>query len=386
MTEIKNYYCSQKFDWIEIRLYDGFVASCCQAQSHRITVDDIKNHPVGFFNYSKIQQERQQMLDNQPVSGCETGCWSLERQNIQSRRQRLGADQKTYSTVEGIPKTLNLVVNNTCLQSCVYCCKNFSSSWLADVVKNGDYNIPGYENRYNASSHDKVLSRISQPELHNSKFSQTVLDQIIKNSDQVEHLVISGGEPLLDNNLTSLLQNLSHVPKITVYSGLTVNTDRLQRILDSIKSISQLEFVISAENIDALHEFNRYGSKQDLFDANVDIIKSNFSMQFSATVSNATLFGLPDFLNKHSTDSIKFNLLVDPGYLAPNILDDNSKQIIVEKLQAANRTDLENIINYIMLPVDAAQKPLLKQFLDQYSTRRNMDLKIFPESWIQWMQ
>jgi organic radical activating enzyme len=120
----------------------------------------------------------------------------------------LGADQKTYSTVEGIPKTLNLVVNNTCLQSCVYCCKNFSSSWLADVVKNGDYNILGYENRYNASSHDKVLSRISQPELHNSKFSQTVLEQIVKNSDQVEHLVISGGEPLLDNNLVSLLQNL----------------------------------------------------------------------------------------------------------------------------------------------------------------------------------
>jgi organic radical activating enzyme len=362
------------------------VASCCQAQSHRITVDDIKNHPVGFFNYSQIQKERQQMLDNQPVSGCETGCWSLERQNIQSRRQRLGADQKTYSTVEGIPKTLNLVVNNTCLQSCVYCCKNFSSSWLADVVKNGDYNIPGYENRYNASSHDKVLSRISQPELHNSKFSQTVLEQIVKNSDQVEHLVISGGEPLLDNNLVSLLQNLSHVPKITVYSGLTVNTDRLQRILDSIKSMSQLEFVISAENIDALHEFNRYGSKQYLFDANVDIIKPNFSMQFSATVSNATLFGLPDFLNKHSADSIKFNLLVDPGYLAPNILDDDSKQVIVEKLQAVKRTDLDNVINYIMLPVDPAQKPLLKQFLDQYSTRRGMDLKIFPESWIQWMQ
>jgi organic radical activating enzyme len=386
MTEIKNYYCSQKFDWVEIRLYDGFVASCCQAQSHRITVDDIKNHPVGFFNYSQIQKERQQMLDNQPVSGCETGCWSLERQNIQSRRQRLGADQKIYSTIEGIPKTLNLVVNNTCLQSCVYCCKNFSSSWLADVVKNGNYDIPGYENRYNASSHDKVLSRISQPELHNSKFSQTVLDQIIKNSDQVEHLVISGGEPLLDNNLVSLLQNLSHVPKITVYSGLTVNTDRLQRILDSIKSMSQLEFVISAENIDALHEFNRYGSKQDLFDANVDIIKLNFSMQFSATVSNATLFGLPDFLNKHSADLIKFNLLVDPGYLAPNILDNNSKQVIVEKLQATNRTDLANVINYIMLPIDAAQKPLLKQFLDQYSTRRGMDLKIFPESWIQWMQ
>jgi hypothetical protein len=109
-------------------------------------------------------------------------------------------------------------------------------------------------------------------------------------------------------------------------------------------------------------------------------------MQFSATVSNATLFGLPDFLNKHSADSIKFNLLVDPGYLAPNILDDDSKQVIVEKLQAVKRTDLDNVINYIMLPVDPAQKPLLKQFLDQYSTRRGMDLKIFPESWIQWMQ
>lgn len=383
---LKNYYCSQKFDWVEIRLYDGFVASCCQAQSHKITVDDIKNHPMGFFNYPIIQKERQQMLDNQPVAGCETGCWSLEKQNIQSRRQQFGSDQKIYSTVEGIPKTLNLVINNTCLQSCVYCCKNLSSSWLADVVKNGDYNIQGYESRYNASSQDKVLARISQPELYNSKFSQTVLDQIVKNSDQIEHLVISGGEPLLDNNLISLLQNLSHVPKITLFSGLTVNTDRLQRIADSIKSISHLEFVVSAENINALHEFNRYGSKKDLFDTNLNIIRSNFSMQFSSTVSNITLFGLADFLDQYSLDTIQFSLLVDPSYLAPNILDDSSKQIIVEKLQAANRNDLENVINYIMLPVDTAQKPLLKQFLDQYSTRRNMDLKIFPESWIQWMQ
>jgi organic radical activating enzyme len=386
MAEIKNYYCSQKFDWVEIRLYDGFVASCCQAQSHRVTLSDIKNHPVGFFNYPKIQTERQQMLDNQPVAGCETSCWSLERQNIQSRRQLAGTDQKIYPTLQGIPKTLNLVINNTCLQSCVYCCKNFSSSWLADVVKNGDYNIPGYENRYNASSHDKVLSRISQPELHNSKFSQTVLEQIVQNSDQIDHLVITGGEPLLDNDLVRLLQELSHVPKITLYSGLTVAQDRLQRMVDSIRSVSHLNFIISAENINALHEFNRYGSKQSLFDVNLNTIKSNFSMQFSSTVSNATLFGLPDFLHKYPSDTIEFNLLVDPGYLAPNILDDHSKQVIVEKLQATNRTNLDNVINYIMLPADSAQKPLLKQFLDQYSTRRDLDLGIFPESWTHWMQ
>ena len=386
MAEIKNYYCRQKFDWVEIRLYDGFVASCCQAQSHRITIDDIKQHPVGFFNYSQIQKERQQMLDNQTVAGCETGCWSLERQNIQSRRQQAGADQKIYSTLEGIPKTLNLVINNTCLQSCVYCCKNFSSSWLADVVKNGDYNIPGYENRYNASSHDKVLSRISQPELHNSKFSRAVLEQIIENSDQIQHLTITGGEPLLDNNLVRVLQELSHVPKITVYSGLTVATDRLQRMVDSMRSVSHLEFVVSAENTNALHEFNRYGSKQSLFDTNLNTIRSNFSMQFASTVSNATLFGLPDFLRKYSDSTVEFTLLTDPAYLAANQLDDHSKQVVVEQLQAVNRNNLHNVIDYIMLPPDAEQKPRLKQFLDQYSSRRGLDLAIFPESWRHWMQ
>ena len=326
------------------------------------------------------------MLDNQPVSGCETGCWSLERQDIQSRRQQAGADQKIYSTTQGIPKTLNLVINNTCLQSCVYCCKNFSSSWLADVVKNGDYNIAGYENRYNASSQDRVLSRISQPELHNSKFSRAVLEQIIENSDQIQHLTITGGEPLLDNNLVRVLQELSHVPKITVYSGLTVATERLHRMVDSLRSVSHLEFVVSAENTNALHEFNRYGSKQSLFDTNLNTIRSNFSMQFASTVSNATLFGLPDFLRKYSADTVEFTLLTDPAYLAANQLDDHSKQVVVEQLQASGRPNLDNVINYIMLPADAVQTPRLKQFLDQYSSRRGLDLKIFPESWIQWMQ
>jgi hypothetical protein len=165
-----------------------------------------------------------------------------------------------------------------------------------------------------------------------------------------------------------------------------VASNRLERIVNSIKSMSQLEFVISAENINALHEFNRYGSKQDLFDTNLNIIKSNFSMQFLATVSNATLFGLPDFLDKYSSDLLRFNLLVDPDYLAPNMLDDHSKQVVVEKLQAYGRNNVDNVINYIMLPVDHTKKPRLKQFLDQYSTRRGLDLKIFPESWRQWMQ
>jgi hypothetical protein len=98
------------------------------------------------------------------------------------------------------------------------------------------------------------------------------------------------------------------------------------------------------------------------------------------------LFGLPDFLHKYSADTVEFNLLVDPVYLAANQLDDHSKQVVVEKLQATNRNNLHNVIDYIMLPPDPGQKPRLKQFLDQYSSRRDLDLAIFPESWRQWMQ
>ena len=67
---IENYYCSQKFDWVEIRLYDGLVASCCQAQPDHINISDVENHPVGFFNYPKIKQDRQMMLNNQRIAGC----------------------------------------------------------------------------------------------------------------------------------------------------------------------------------------------------------------------------------------------------------------------------------------------------------------------------
>ena len=104
--EIQNYYCSQKFDWVEVRLYDGLVASCCQSTTHRLTLPELESHPVGFFNYPVIQKERQLMLDNVRTPSCES-CWKVEENNIDSRRTLSNSDIRRYHQLEQLPKTVN---------------------------------------------------------------------------------------------------------------------------------------------------------------------------------------------------------------------------------------------------------------------------------------
>lgn len=380
-----NYFCSEKFDYAEVRLYDAFVSSCCVAKPHRITINDIKNHPVGFFNYPEIILERQQMLAGQPVAGCADACWNLETAGVKSRRQRIGTDIKIYDSTVGVPKTVNLLISNTCNQTCVYCCKNLSSSWLNDVAKHGDYNITGYSDRYNLTQQDQILLNVSQSQLFNSKTSQEILKQLIHAQDQIEELQITGGEPFLDNNLISILEQMHAVKTIKVYTGLSVNSARFKTMLEKIKHLPNVTIMISAENLGKFHEFNRAGSKYDQWLTNFDLVSEHYTPTFNCVVTNTTLFGLASFLEKYNTHQCVFNVSVDPNFLTANMLDDHSKKIIVDQLQALNRPDLDDIIGLIGMDADQALRSNLVAFLQRFVQHKNLDLTIFPKSWLNWM-
>jgi organic radical activating enzyme len=381
-----NYFCSEKFDYAEIRLYDAFVASCCVATPHHVTLNDIKNHPVGFFNYPEIITERQQMLAGQPVAGCADACWKVEAAGAKSRRQRIGTDVEIYNSTVGIPKTVNLLISNTCNQTCVYCCKNLSSSWLNDVAKHGDYNIDGHADRYNLDKRDHVLLNVSQSQLFNSKTSQQILQQLINAQDQIEELQITGGEPFLDNNLISILEQMSAVKAIKIYTGLSVNSARFAKMLEKIKDMSNVVVMISAENLGMFHEFNRAGSKYDQWLTNFDLVSAYYQPTFNCVITNTTLFGLAEFLQRYNTHQCVFNVSVDPNFLTANMLDDQSKKIIVDQLQSLDRPDLDDIIGLVSMDADLSLRPNLLAFLQRFVEHKNLDLAIFPKSWLDWMR
>lgn len=383
---IDNYFCSHKFDWIQIRLYDGYVASCCQASPYRVRKSDIIEKPMGFFNFDHIQQDRKAMLANQRLPGCE-GCWQQEEQGVISFRQKTAKTDNTGYSIFSVPKHVSLDISNTCNQTCVYCCKNFSHSWLADIEKNGDYNLPGDTVRYQMTDSDRVLVRLSQKDLHASSFQQLIFDQLSNNVEPTSY-TISGGEPFLDNNLCDLVSRLTNATDIRIFTGMNVNPARFQKICRDLKDLAlPIRLVLSAENLHHLHEFNRYGSSYQQWLTNYASVQKYFEYEFNSVITNLTVIGFADFHRQHMDERISVILSVDPAHLHANLLDDKTKDMCLQSLAELPQTDhINNIIKMLQTSPDLQQKPVLKKFLDQFSSRRNLSLDCFPRSFIQWLE
>jgi hypothetical protein len=378
---IKDFYCQQKFDYLTIRLYDGTVASCCQANYHALPVSVFKSH--GIFNYPSIQQDRTKMLANELVDDCES-CWIPERKGLVSRRQKLQTTERIYhSTTVDKPKTINLVISNTCNQTCVYCDKTFSHSWLKDIVQNGPYPVAD-DLRLSATDKDRVIFKLGQKQLARTQVQQEILQQVSACAPGTT-FEISGGEPLLYNDLLDVISNIAAADQIKLFTGLQVDTKRFSRLCHALHEIYPgIRFYISAENINLNHEFTRYGSRWSTFLHNLDTAKNLFSVEFRSTVSNLTLFGLPDFLDFFQDQKIHLVPLQDPLYLRPGVMDSESKHNLASRLSNTHPS-MSEILDHMMDDNDLEQKHTLGSYVVEFARRRGLDMGIFPISFRHWI-
>ena len=385
---MRNYYCSQKFDWLEVRLYDGEVSSCCKADPDRLTVEFLQSDDQGFFNWPRLVKEREMMLENQRVPGCETACWRPEDQGQMSRRLLhpilFNTPDPVYSDTRRLPKRINISVSNTCNLTCSYCCKTFSSTWTRDLITQGDYNIPGYENRYNLSQLDRLVYQASQRTMDRTEIGNLIVDQIANNLDRVEEITLTGGEPLLYSGLERMLESFGDT-KIVIHTGLGIPQARLRKLIP-LMSKHNVFFSVSAENTGKFHEFNRYGSQYDQFLENLQILKNNFPVKFVSVISNLTAFDFVNFVKMHGDDSIDhIAYAYDPGFFNPAVLDDQSKHMIQTELTKLGTRWAEHVIPVIDKPVPPGTKSQLRMFMSRFLSTRNLAIDIFPSTFLTWL-
>lgn len=381
----RDYYCSQKFDWLEIRLYDGFVASCCKAKPSRLTATSLAQDNLGYFNWPELIAEREMMLTNQRVPGCEAGCWRLEDQGVVSRRQQT-LHQRYQHVRQAAPRTLNLVLTNTCSLTCSYCCKNFSSSWLQDILKHGDFPIEDQGDRYQATARDRVLWGMSQRDLDHAPIGDQIMQQIQQNIDGIEEVIITGGEPLLYAQLESVLEQLSSC-KITLFTGLGVRESRLKSLLPALERHG-VRVKVSAENTGAWHEFNRYGSRYQEFWENLALLQQHCSVEFWSVLSNLTVFDFHTFFQLHNQRStITTDITAEPAFLALNVLDPQSRELVVQQLTDHCPDQVaQPIITAMNQPCDDQQRRNLQKFLQRFTSSRTLTMQLFPQTFIEWLE
>jgi organic radical activating enzyme len=390
MIKITNsdYYCSQKFWWLSVDIEKMQTLSCCAATPNKININWLKNNPKQLFNTLELKNDRQLMLEGKPIDGCFSTCWNPENNNLSSRRLEMKSNIVTHTSVDASPEVLHIIVGSHCNMTCVYCCKQYSSAWKQDILTNGEYPVLTLDDRYKINNTDRVLLNLSQKDIAKSTVNNMLIDEMVAiTQDKLcSQINITGGEPFLYLNLESLISKFSSNIKIQIWSGLGVNPTRFANTLDKLSKYSNVSVTISAENVRAYYEFNRHGNSWKQFETNLELLKqTGISYNFNTTIANLTLFGLPDFFEYIGNCDLTYSPCTDPDFLAINVLDADSKELILQNLSRIP-TKLQSLItDSIDVVATTTQRSNLKSYLSSFADRRGLSLDVFPKSFRQWI-
>lgn len=383
----RDYYCSYKFKYLKIDLVSNKTVNCHAAKQHDIDFEWLAHNKGNLFNTDINIAERQMMLANQRNASCEENCWPLEDKGAVSPRIWQNGQVKTHVDVHTQPEILEIKLNDNCNLTCSYCCKEFSSAWRRDLLQNGNYQVGVTDARYQLTNRDKVMIKVSQNEVKNTTKFELLISEIKSFAPGLKELVITGGEPLLDNQLFDVLDAVSNSSAvINIYTGLGVDIKRFQRMLNKIKSMPTAMISVSAECTNEFYEFNRYGSKWHDFVNKIELLKkSKIEFRFSTAITNLTVFGLTRFIKHFQDYRIGLVFVNQPNMMAPYVLDYESKQQILKDIELLPGKYSTQITQSILATPSDIQKKQISNFFKEYVYRRNLDPKIYPESFLQWL-
>ena len=386
MTIERDYYCSYKFKYLKIDLVANKTLNCHAAKSYAIDFDWLEKNPGQLFNTNTNVSERHMMLLNQRNASCEQNCWPLEDKGVVSARLWQQGQTKTHTTVYAQPEILEIKLNDDCNLSCSYCCKDFSSAWRRELAEQGNYSVDTGDERFQLTQYDKIMMKVSQKEVKNTLRFQTLMSEIKSFSANLKEIVVTGGEPLLDNQLFDVLDAVSNTSAvINIYTGLGVDLQRFDRMLNKIKQMPTAMISISAECTDKFYEFNRYGSTWHDFLTRVNMIKSSgVEFRFSTAITNLTIFDLPTFIRYFHDQRIGLVFANHPYMMAPYVLDHHSKKTIMQDIESLPENFRNQIAQSIQAEPSESQRQQLSDFLKEYVVRRNLNPGIYPESFLKW--
>ena len=386
---MRDYYCNRKFFDLKIDLEKQTTYSCCKALPNLIDLEFLKNNPGAIFNSTELQKERQMMLENKRVKSCENACWQLEEKGQHSFRLDTNGNLKSHTDIKNNPEVLDVTLLGECNLTCTYCCKEFSSAWRQDLLKNGDYTIDETENRYKLSAYDIALSKVSQKEKRRLEFIKILENEIAIQSKNIKAMTITGGEPFLYYNFENFIDSVKTIPKIKIITGLGVNFERLKKILNVLKKYPNIELRISGETTGAFYEFNRYGNTWSSFVNSIELIRSlQIKYRFLTTYSNLTVLDFVNFNSFFTKEEKDFNTVSYPDFMKIHVLDDSTKYNLIKEIKNSSFSNYQSsnhILNFLQEEPTAEQKQNLEIFLKEFSKRRAIDLTFLPSSFRKWV-
>ena len=245
----------------------GHQKICCMSEDN-ITKEDgyrqynmKKDSVLDSWNSEYMKNIRLKMIGGEEISNCKK-CVTAEAQGLQSMRTIYDKEYYIASTasdgsVGHSPKHMELHFGNTCNLHCKMCSQQFSHVIGKELLKMGEQD-PEFLQWVKKES--GVLNNwtgeldISYDWYKNDRVKKSIFQHV---SDNVEQLVVIGGEPTIIREFYELLEychteNTLKNKTLTITTNMTNTNKNLSTWLGSVKS-----FALHA-SIDGLDERNKY--------------------------------------------------------------------------------------------------------------------------------
>lgn len=350
--------------------FDGKVKNCIRSVE-TMPIGNICDTPIENIVLGQENVARQtKIVDQTPVDSCQT-CYDLERkkQNFDIISDRIFYIRElkqtpiaTYTPGNFNLKTIDVRWSNLCNFACVYCSPEFSSKWSSEL---------------------KVTTKTPTPE-QVENFKQYIFDRV----DQLKHVYLAGGEPLLMKENLELLNRLLAVnPNVS----LRVNTNLSKvdtSVFETVCKFKNVHWIVSIETLDEEYEYIRYGGVWEDFRFNLKRIseldhKITFNM-LHFMLNYMSVFDCVDWLRSqgYHPNSFVIGAMLNPNYLNIRHLPDITLGKVSEELTYRINQNpgylledsYRNMLHYINTPTEKNLKHSFEKIaeLDQ---RRNLDSK-----------
>lgn len=381
----RDYYCNIKFQALKLDIEKTNIYNCDVAEPHSIDLKWWEENTGQLFNNQRSVAERVMMLNNVRNSSCGFNCFRAEDHDMTSARMIRKGYVKSHVDSITDPTSLDITLASDCNLTCTYCTKEFSSSWRRDLKINGDYQLNS--DRFKLSLKDELADRMSQKTKLKTKTYELTLQELDVIAANLQTVYISGGEPLLDNNLLTIIEKIKNVPNVNLFTGLGVNIKRLEKLLSNLGNFQNVTLYLSCENVEKYLEFNRFGIKWDEYQKKIELIKnSKVPFIFHSVLSNLSIFGFHEFYQIYKETQINHDFVHTPDFMSVSVLDNNSKEYLKNIFQTSSLTWKNEILQNLKADPTDKQISDLRIFLKEFSQRRNIDISaIYPHSFVKWI-
>lgn len=250
LDEISPSLCAAKWYQTTLHLGNAETHSCHHPPRHSIPFENLKLNPSALHNTPYKKEQRKLMLQGKRPAEC-SYCWKVEDagENLLSDRHYKSGEDWAMGLIEGlkdlkgdedvIPRYLEVSFSSLCQLKCSYCDPYISSSIAKEIETFGPYPTSQEFGKYSPQV-------INQQEIKESFWKWWPQ---IKNDLKV--LRLTGGEPLLHEDVFKVLEDLKQHPSPKLKLSITSNLMIAQSKLDDFLSLSQL--LIQKKSIQNLH-------------------------------------------------------------------------------------------------------------------------------------